>query len=443
MPSTNQAAISGGPWHLSPIALAVASGAGGILLSFFPPSAYEQIIGEPDRMFGNIGLAALIGACVAFFALGAKLAQGRNWQIAVSPPQIQHEAPQGWILLFCVLVVAVVGFVAISFASELLGVLRSLASGNADEFRSEMLQRLTDTGFSPMTLLPLGLPLVYWSLAKQIQAPIKRSSLLVGRVVQATLILYVAGLVVTLQRSLLIPFLLGLLCLFSGLKWHPNGASVRKLMSLALGLIAVFIAIFLMFSYFRSGDSDSPWMLLVGYIPASYNRLAAAVDGALKSDVAGIYYTFRFLWHPPVIRRLIPIGEFAASAGVRIPETILDGWFSEFENIASAGLNPMFIWPTAFGYTFYDIGWLSPIYFLFLGVVSGYAWKSFIARRDFGLVVYPYVASSILLWSTDNFMSLPQADVVFITAAILALIGTRLMRRMKSPAEGAAMLSTS
>ena len=105
----------------------------------------------------------------------------------------------------------------------------------------------------------------------------------------------------------------------------------------------------------------------------------------------------------------------------------MTGWFSEFSHVASADLNPIFIWPTAFGYTFYDFGWWAPIYFIAVGYLANCLWREFIAGTAYGLILYSYLIASILLWSTDNFLALPGVWVMFGVSTILAILEKRLL----------------
>ncbi|PSD44509.1 hypothetical protein C7E24_21295, partial [Stenotrophomonas maltophilia] len=82
-----------------------------------------------------------------------------------------------------------------------------------------------------------------------------------------------------------------------------------------------------------------------------------------------------------------------------------DAWLSEFGAVAQSGLDGSYIWSSAFGYVYSDIGIFSIAYFLIIGMLSQRAWKSAISGRSLGLITYPWIAFSILFWMGDNFIA--------------------------------------
>jgi hypothetical protein len=414
---------SRGPWHISPVTLLIFSALGGLSLTMFPPTLYEELLGEKNKMFLNVELISYIFLCVTAASAGVFLA-GR---LKTNHREAGAADKDLWSVYWAAAVVFLI-FILIAFTmhEQLTAIALGAVNGEAGAVRDAMVADLRETGFSPTNLIPLALPFIYFGRGVILKASvigvksnkIKRAK----SIINWTTSIYGVLLVITLNRNLLVPFLLGLFCLESGLMWHKNGIKKALLVKiLAIGL-SVFTLIFAIFSFSRDGSDESPWTLLVGYLPASYNRLAYQLDGELKSPMNFPYYSLRFLWHPPLIRRALPMNDISNQLGIDLPENSIEGWLSEFENLSKTRLDPRFIWPTAFGYVFYDYGWGALIFFVLFGFICGWAWLRFRYGNVFGLIMYPYFSSCIILLSTDIIISTPQTVTIFFAACFLWLI---------------------
>ena len=418
------------PSHLNPMRVGLASVAGGILLTLFPPHIYRKLVGERDLMFLNWQLLCFLGLCISAFLIGNRFSANTTGEALPfpNPPEADRIRRQRMAVAVALAASILGAVVAGIFVRDARGYISALTHGGAQAIRTAALASLMTTGFAATNILPLGFPLLLWAVGNSGNSgnegnrKTSRSLISARRVIYGSVAVYTLCCVITLSRSLLMPFLLAILVVLSGTRWNPRGIKFKKLIIAVGGTLTTVFALFLIIAYFRSGSKYSPIMMLAGYLPASYNRLAAALSGRLVPSISDApYYSFRFLWYPPLLHRVVSIPHMGQSFGWHIPERSLTSLFAEFRQVSSADLNPMFIWPTAFGYVFYDFGWWAPIYFVVIGYLAHRLLQQFTMRTAYGLILYAYFLASILLWSTDNFLALPE---------IWVMVGVAVMMRI-------------
>lgn len=191
--------------------------------------------------------------------------------------------------------------------------------------------------------------------------------------------------------------------------------SKRYILTLLWFFLAL-LGLFAILSYLR-GNKDVARLVqsIAGYTVASYNRLAFLLQGNLTYPYAGSgVYAFRFLTHVPLLHRWIDVGDILG-----MPDK-LAVWFSEFPAVYWAGLNPSYIWSSAFGYVYSDIRFGIFPYFFVIGFVSAALWRQIIQGRTIGVVLYPWFAFSVLFWMGDNFLVYTQFITFTGTALLLA-----------------------
>ena len=234
--------------------------------------------------------------------------------------------------------------------------------------------------------------------------------------------------IAVVDRTQLMPLLISLgtvYFFFSGL--NEDGRPLRQLLRLGGGLCSI-VGVFSLMSMMRGAGRVRLLVIsLLGYTVASYNRLAALVDGTMhyKFEHSGVYL-IPFLENSGTINKIFPFNVIFGW-----PPLFRDLWRSEFVSVAMAGLNPTYIWSGSFGYIYSDLGWWAPVYLLFLGAFAGLAWSSFRRGETFGIVCYPWVAFSILFWIGVNFLFYDRF-LHYLEAAILLSIYDRYM--LRSPA---------
>ena len=135
------------------------------------------------------------------------------------------------------------------------------------------------------------------------------------------------------------------------------------------------------------------------YGPASFNRLAAFLSGQLTfyGENSGIYVS-SFQGQIPIIKNYIDIYKL-------LGQPSLDSvWLENFRNVGIAGLNAQYTFPTVYGAIYSFFGWLSPLYFLFLGFFYKQVIHSINKIGTFGIVFYPFFIFSLFFWFGWNFL---------------------------------------
>ncbi len=403
----------------------------GLSIVLMPKGIYEQVMDESDLMAGNFTLILFIASCVLGFILGARIVSSLASSAEVPPiakpldQELRAVQTYRYALVFGVFTVLwnFIGSIVFVASNNLTA---ALASGNGEVLRDALIDDWAEGKFGVTSLMPVTAAFCYWSLDRYFnhgslldeQVQKKWSRLLVFCIASQGF-----AAIVMLQRSILIPFVVSILLLLSARKWHKDGVSLTRGMGFGL-MIAIFSAgLFLFIALFRDSGEKSIFYFLFGYIPASYNRLAATLSGDLVPAFPDRgYYSFRWLLFPPIIRRFLPmkdIGEYITDS--KMPASIVDSWILEFSSVGDSGLISFFIWPTAYGYAYFDFGWFSFVYFAVFGVMAAIVWRNFIQHKTaFSAVLYPVIASGILLWSTDNFLALPSLGAYILVALALA-----------------------
>jgi hypothetical protein len=169
-------------------------------------------------------------------------------------------------------------------------------------------------------------------------------------------------------------------------------------------------------AFLRGVDSwDDQVHTLIGYTAASYNRLAAVVNGTLRYPFAdrGLYLSafvsFNHTWN-----QLVPLARL-----MNWPSQ-LEVWGAEFGAVTRAGLDGTLIWSGAFGYIFSDLAWFSFPFIFGYGILYGLAWNWIKRGKVLGVVLYPAFAYCALLWVAANSLLDSQRVVLLVAALILA-----------------------
>lgn len=415
----------GVPIHLSPKYLAVLSCAAGLIIMLIPKSVYEGVLSEPDLMFGNIEAMAFVAICVIGFIGGYRLhgqafgskSDRKGTYFATSLQQTEYISIAS---LLTSIAICILGL--LPYLKNISGLTHIFEQGSGEDLRHAMLDSSLDSGFSMANLFPICTAVNFWSLYRYLQVGGSLSRIRRTKwrwVLTSSIGLAALTYLIAMQRSLLLPFSIGLLMIASALRWHTHGSNIFSVLKWVGAIIISSVLLFVLTGYLRTAYTSMTWLnTFFGYLPASYNRLAAALDGSLVPPVSGAsYYSFRFLWFPPLIRRFLPVNELGNWFGLNLPPSIYWDWLQQFSAVEKSGLLPFFIWPTAYGYCYYDFGWWSWVYFCALGFISRPLWLGFLTGQSFAIVMYPVLAYSIILWSTDNLFSY-TGMVIFVGAGL-------------------------
>jgi hypothetical protein len=204
--------------------------------------------------------------------------------------------------------------------------------------------------------------------------------------------------VATVDRTSLMPIIIG--CLVISLFYKSRGVNVRlgNLVVTGLASMTAVLGLFLIFSFLRGALAIHVLMTsLLGYTIVSYNRLTGLLIGVMHYAYEGRgVYLSRYVLEDVKLNSVFHlIDRFGWPNGFTL-------WQSEFLSTSASGLNSTFIWSGAFGYVYSDIGWWTPLFVCFVGVLAGYLWARFTAGKTVGVVLYPWVGFWILTWFATN-----------------------------------------
>jgi hypothetical protein len=223
-----------------------------------------------------------------------------------------------------------------------------------------------------------------------------------------------AAATLILSRDIWMMAICGLVILFMMRRRAGKQTSFRFILRTGIAIVLCVTLLLVAFSFLR-GDSLDDWAhQFLGYTIASYNRLAAVVNGSLRYPFAGRglylspFVSFNHTWN-----RLVPLGRV-----MNWPDQ-MEVWGAEFGAVTRAGLDGSLIWSGTFGYIFSDLGWFSLPFVFGYGVLSGVAWNWMKRGKVLGIVLYPCLGFCILGWVGANGVLDSQRAVVTVAAIIL------------------------
>jgi hypothetical protein len=385
---------------VSPYGLAFVSYLVFLFAWLFPPELYTEYIHEPDLMFLEPSTLIFYTLCLTAFLFGARASrffpapapatnQGhvsvRNPLVYLVPPLLAATSFAG---MYLIIMGGKINFVALLASQQGNAIKAAGAAGQMTEGRWD-------------ESVPLLTVVLWWSLFRAVQLKLRGSAKLVFYLL--FLLSAALGIVIgvaTVNRANLMPIILGTLVVYIYPKTRTANKKIMKLALTALIGAAGAVGSFLFLSFLRGAVGINLLISgLLGYTIVSYNRMAALLTGAMHYAYEGHgVYLYSFLL---VEGKINDVFHFADRFGW---PTVLALWQTEFSSTSAAGLNPTFIWSGAFGYVYSDIGWWTPLYWCVVGVMAGWLWAKFSSGRTVGLVLYPWVAFSILMWCGGNFI---------------------------------------
>lgn len=393
----------------SPAGLALASYLFFIVSTLIPPPMYESIMGEPNFMFLDLGSHAVVAACVLAFCLGSSLTR--------RSPSLINQARKPMRAAF--IAAPLVAFSALNALSIflLLGNNPNLLVAWLLDGRAAKQELDTTGGLS--NVLPVLYASCWWALWRlmELEHEMGVRELRLRILIIASFSLAIFTALIKVARYDLLPAVVGIFLVFVTYRFRSGQLRLGGNVFAAAAVCAASLALFVFIAWLRGGDEIAVLAQnLIGYTAASYNRLAGILGGHLEFPYGGTgVYAFKFASYIPFLDRWISIGEML---GMPPKE---QAWLSEFVAVAESGLSGNYIWASAFGYVYSDIGPWVVAYFFALGMVSKKAWNSMLGGEVIGIVLYPYIAFSILLWMGDNFIAYSKVLVLIFAAAILKI----------------------
>ena len=375
-----------------------------------PPSLYSSYIHEPDLLFLDPASLLFFLLCALGFTLGLALVD-LIFPVRSFIKQRKHiRIPPMWFVLFPLVVG--ISFALISIVVLLRDnayLIEILLAAEGEQLKSG--EGLQMNG-SISQASPVLMGIVWWALWRKDEIGLCgwRRFAVHFAIVLGTIAMLVSSTLM-LSRGELMPILAGIAILFLLRSLTEGKLTLASIVRFVVIAACLIVALFVSFSMLR-GVTDSNVFVgyVMGYTVASYNRLAAMLDGRLRYPFSGrgLYFSafvsfnniFNNLFH---LNRLFAWPDF---------NTV---WRSEFDAVSAAGLSGGLIWSGTFGYIFSELGWLSPLLLFVHGLATGWAWRSFRLGQTAGIVLYPWCAYCTLFWFGTNYMLDPLAvDLLFV-----------------------------
>jgi hypothetical protein len=411
---------------VSPYGLAIVSYLVFLFAWVFPPGLYQEYIHEPDLMFLEPVTFLFFTVCILTFLVGVRASrffvvstpQNAEARVSVASPLSYLVPPllmaASFSAIYLVKMGGKINFVALLASQQGNTIKAAGGAGQMSEGRWD-------------ESVPLLTVVLWWSLFRAAQLKLKGTTkaLFYLLFLSSTALGIMVG-IATVNRANLMPIVLGTLVVYLFPKTRNTNTKVVKLaLTGAVGSVGA-VGTFLLLSFLRGALGLNLLITaLLGYTIVSYNRMAALLTGVMTYAYQGrgVYLVpfllgeekFNFLFH------------FADHFGW---PTSLALWQTEFSSTSMAGLNSAFIWAGAFGYVYSDIGWATPLYWCALGVIAGCLWAKFSDSRSVGLVLYPWVAFSILMWCGPNFIFRTNFIQYCEFAVVLSLYDRMFLRRV-------------
>jgi len=402
---------------LSPVGLALFSYALFFAATWIPPGTYQSIMQEHDHMFLDLKAHFFVLSCLLCFLAGSALAS----RIRLGGGQMQRPTPGNAIYVAVPVVLACL----LNLASVLIFMRSNPHLLTAWLSDAKSAKRDFDGTGGLTEALPLLFGVCWWATLRLLElessrgARCSRLRLAIG----ASFAFAVFTALVKVARYDLMPGIFGLVLVVFFNKYKDSNVSLRAYMAPLLKIGLGMVAVFILFGWLRGNSGISAVLNnVMGYTVASYNRLSMLLNGKIHFAYAGTgTYAFRFLGNMPLVGRWF---DLARTMGMPNPE---DAWLSEFSAVFRAGLDGRYIWLSAFGYIYADIGLFVFPYVFAVGAFAAWLWKSLQRGRATGVVLYPWFAFSIVFWFGSNYLAYPRL-LTLAGTGVLLLIYDRVAR---------------
>jgi hypothetical protein len=410
---------------VSPYGLAFVSYGVFLLAWTFPPGLYTEYLHEPDWMFLEPLSLVFYTACTAAFMLGVRASRFLGAPRQAGAGGVSVRSPLTYLLPPLLFAASASAIYLIKMGGK-INLVALLASQQGNTIKAvggtgQMSEGRWDE------CVPLLTVVLWWSLFRGLQLRLNGTARAVFYIVFCcSTALGIAVGIATVNRANLMPILIGLFIIYQFPRTQKADTRVGKLaLTGALGSAGA-VGVFLLFSFLR-GTLGLNLLLnaLLGYTIVSYNRMAALLTGVMHYAYEGRgVYLSPFLLGDDKVDYLFHLADrFGWPTSIAL-------WQTEFSSTSAAGLNPTYIWAGAFGYVYSDVGWFTPLYWGMVGVLAGFVWARFTAGRAVGLVLYPWVAFSILMWCGPNFIFRTNFVQYCEFAVVLHLYDRLFLRRM-------------
>lgn len=379
----------------------------------FPPTIYTNHLHEPDFVFLHLASFVFFFLCTMAFIFGLMVVNFFYPVQGFSYGKKECRFSPAWFILLPV----ILGSAAVVLSMVLLlrnnnFLLQLLLTAEGEQIHSGGIE----TEGTMVHAAPVLLGIVLWAIWRKDQLNIRgRMAKFMVRsgIIFATVAVLLSS-TLKLARSGSMPILVGVAVLFLLRRFIKGTLTPASVLKFAALFVAIIVGFFAAFSILR-GLYDPSALIdnILGYTIASYNRMAAILDGRLRYPFAGRgIYLSTFVSFNNTFIKLFHINPW--------PD-VYTVWYSEFGAVDASGLDGELIWSGAFGYIFSDLKWLSPILLFIYGMITGSAWRALKLGKMAGIVFYPWCAFCILFWFGGNFLFDTQAVVLLFVVIVLSI----------------------
>ena len=399
-------------WAISPYGAALLSGVIFFGAWLLPPSIYRAGLDEPDYLWLDSRSFLFFTSCLVAFVLGARLTD-KKVRFQRRDPVPEHVSPAPYILLplLAALIFGLVGVLLI--LREQPQILAALLSGSGQNIKGDLIEVALPAGIAAAGSAMLAV--LYWGMNAYFALTESRHKKIVGWVLVSYVALSFVIAMVKVSRNDLMTLVIGILIIRIANGIRTGHTTIREI-KLAAKASGGLVVLFLMMSLLRGTSSDELLGNFLGYTISGYNRMAAILQHQIPYfDAGNGDHLFNGILQNRTINGLIPFQNM-----YQLPDQ-LDVWLNDFEAVGLAGFVPQYTFASCFGFIFIDAGWLTPAVVFLCGVFSGYMWRCFKQSRTIGVVIYPMVFFSILMWFGTN-MLISMNTVIFLLTTLALLV---------------------
>jgi hypothetical protein len=395
----------------SPFGLAMIAYVFFLLACIIPPSVYSHYMQEPDLMFLDPGTILFYSLCVISFAVGVWLI-GWIFPSPLVECRLQTRiSPVSFLLAPLTLGISVTAISTYILFKKVPDIIVLLLSQQGDSLKETL---AFDLGGN-YTLAPLLLiGVTWWAFSRYSSFSLdgwKRQ--LVRIFLFVAVLTEMISSTLILIRSLLMLTICGLAILYLIRKATRRQISPKLVLG---GGVAIFLCLSLLFialSFIRgTADWDDQISSLLGYSAASYNRLAAIINGNLRYPYGG---------YGEYIGKIVLNTHRLPFKQIMNPPDATEVWGSEFGAVSQAGLNGSLIWSGTFGDIFSDLGWFSLPFVFGYGLLYGVVWSWARQGKVFGVVMYPFFGFCVLFWLGTNYLVDTPMELMLLAAVLLTV----------------------
>lgn len=399
-------------WALSPYGAAAFSSVIFLAAWLLPPSIYSAGLDEPDYLWLDPLSLLLFASCAVAFILGARLCD-RNTSFQSRSPVPAHVLPIPYIIPPLIITIAFELIAIFIVIQQQPGILSAVLSGAGGQVKGDLVDVALPAGISAAGAATLAV--MYWAYHAYQSLANGRGKKMVGRILAFYVGLSFAISLMTLGRDQIMMIVVGLAVIRTAYRIRSHRDNIgggQFIAKVAFGLIAIFLITALI----RQTTLDEMLGTFYGYTISGYNRMAAILHHQLPYlDAGNGDHLFGGILQNRTINSLVPFQTM-----YDLPDQ-LDVWLSDFAAVGGAGLIPQYTFASCFGFIFIDAGWGTIAVMFLCGMFSGYIWLRFKQGKTIGVVVYPVVLFSALMWFGTNMLINMNTIMFVLTSAALAL----------------------